>query len=142
MSLKPSSARVNLASRQAGSAPRIDDIDLLHTQSIHVPDQRSDVDQIGRVLKNGDQILATKRFDFVGTLARGSLRLGFLFHSGPDTSSRNTAKRDPILTPVSGALTNGAILRDGEAQGPRRHAARASKNPPSRRPKTGKRDLS
>jgi len=62
---------------------RIDDIDLLDPQSVHVAYDRADVLHITRALQHGDQILAAKLLNLVCTLANGPFRLHTFFHGHP-----------------------------------------------------------
>ena len=47
----------------------IDHIDFLDAEGVHVPDDRPDISQVARVLKDSNQVLAAKGLDLVGAQA-------------------------------------------------------------------------
>ncbi len=111
--------------------PRIDDIDLLDAERVHVADHRSDVLHVGRVLEHGDEILAAERLDLLGAPADGFLRCGLCFFHvrlgcspGAECLSFLSGRAWPIQT----VFTYGCSAGSRPATG--RHPMRGVRMPP------------
>jgi hypothetical protein len=74
---------------------RIDDVDLLDAQGVHVPDDRPNILHVGRILEHSDQVLAAKLLDCIRALANRPFWLRCFFHRHAPGFSLETSANFP-----------------------------------------------